>query len=133
MPRARRHITALPSLRLTPQLKLNRATVDHNIAVFEPVLVPIPSVDLDRLYEIAVGVVQIRGRDAQSTVPIDGHVDILEPGRVDQIDRLCDNRIKPYHLPDEPGIKGAGIAVARDAVVCVLEAVETSAERFCEM
>lgn len=92
--------------------------------MLEPVLRPLPPVDLDALHVVALGsLVQARGSDPERLVAVDGHVEVREPGRGEQVDGLRDDRIDAEHVPEEPGVHGAGVAVAGDAVGGVFEAL----------
>lgn len=53
---------------------------------------------------------------------VDGHVDLGEPGGGEQVCGCRDDGVEAEHLPDEPGVEGAGVGVAGEAVGCVFEA-----------
>lgn len=123
MPRRRRHLPRLPDLHLRSQLELNRAPLNHDIFVFEPVLVPRLPVDLDALHVVAAGsLVQPRRSYPERLVTVDGHVEVREPGRGEQVDGLRDDWVDAQHVPQEPGVHSASVAVAGDAVGSVFEA-----------
>ena len=127
MPRTRRHIAGFPDLHVTSQLKLNCTAIDHDVAVFEPILLPRLSIDLHRLHVIAVLIVEVVGRDTKSLVAVDGHIDIREPRRLKQIHWLRDDRPQTQHLPQEPRVQCPGVAVARNTIVGIMETERTSA------
>lgn len=98
MSRTRRHLATFPPLRLTSQLELDRPSLHHNITVLDPVLFIWLTVHLNRLNEVAVRIVQVRGRNSEVLIAVDRHVDVLEPRRADQIHRLRDDGIEAEHL-----------------------------------
>jgi hypothetical protein len=121
MPRRRRQGSRLPQGHIRPQGEVDRAPLDHDIAVRQPILRPCFPIDLDALH---VGSLIQPGRgDAQRPVPVDRDVDVLEPRRRDQKHVLRDHRVDAKQLPQQPGVHGAGVAVPRDSVVCVFETV----------
>jgi hypothetical protein len=68
--------------------------MEHHLIMLDPVLIPLFPIDLDTLHVIALLlVVQTIGGDAESVVAINGHVDIVEPRRAEQEDRLRDDGI----------------------------------------
>ena len=121
MPWTRWHIPILPYFHLTSQLKLDCATIHHYVRVLEPILGPALPIDLHALHEEAVLITQARRRNPQRLVPIDSHVDIVEPRRFDQVNRLCDDWIHAHHLPDQPAVQSACIRIARHAVRRIVE------------
>lgn len=127
MPRTRRDRTRLPHLHFGSKIELNRASVDHDITMLKPILRPILAVYRHGLNIVAVRS-EVVGHDLQSAVAIDCHVDVREPRRAEQIDRLGDYRIDAEHLPNEPAIQSTGVAVAWHAIICVVEAAKTSAQ-----
>lgn len=114
MARRRRNLAGLPELHLGAELKLDRAAVHHNVIVRKPVLRPGLAVDLDALH--VVPLVQPRRGDAQRLVAVDGHVQVREPRRAQQVDGLRHDRVQADELPQEPRVHGAGVAVPGDAV-----------------
>lgn len=121
MPRTRWHITRIPSLHLRTKFKLDRASINHNIFMLEPVLIPTLPIDLDALN--IVPIIQTIGFDAQVLVPVDRHVEVAKPRRRDEVDGLRHHGVDSHHLPHEPGVHCACVAVTGDAVGRVVEAV----------
>ena len=82
MPRTGWYRSCIPLDRPFPKIELYRTAVNHDIAVIQPILVPILAVDSHRLYEEAVvRVVQIVGIYAQSLVLANAHGNLGEPRR----------------------------------------------------
>ena len=102
MPRTWGHWPRLPDLHLIPKFKLYSPTIYHDIAMFEPILVPSLTVNLHRLHVVAVLIVEVVGFDRQSFVAVDGHVDLREPWRFNKVNWLSDYWIKAEHLPQQP-------------------------------
>jgi hypothetical protein len=89
--------------RLRPELKLQATTMQHQLIMIDPILIPLLPVDLDALHVIALLlVVQTISGDAESVVAINSHVNIVEPRRAEQEDRLRDDGVEAQLLPDEP-------------------------------
>lgn len=97
MARRRWNLTSLPELHLGAELKLDRAAVHHDVIVREPVLRPGLAVDLDALH--VVPLVQPVRRDPQRLVAVDGHVQVWEPWRAQQVDGLRHYRVQADELP----------------------------------
>lgn len=73
----RGYLSGFPDLHLRPELEFNDASVNHDIFVLEPVLVPLLPINLDSLDEISL-VLPCRS-NTQRLVTIDGHVEIWKP------------------------------------------------------
>lgn len=121
MPRTRRYHPRLPTYRLTPHLKLNSPPILHDIPMHKPIPIPHLPVNLHALHEITVRVVQIGRRHAEGVVAVDRHVDVGEPGRVEEVDGLGHDGVEAEHLPEHPGVERAGVGVTGDAVGGVVE------------
>lgn len=118
----RRHLARLPPRCILAQVKFNMSTILHEIVVLEPVLRPLLPIDLHALH--IVPLVQSSRGDAQRLVSVDGHVEVGEPWGSDEIHGLRDDGVHAEHLPQEPGVHGAGVAVSGYAVGGVFEAVQ---------
>jgi len=71
--------------------------------MLHPILIPLLAVNLHALHEVAAAlVVEPVGRDAKRVVVVDGDVDVVEPRRDDEEDRLRGDRVETQLLPDEP-------------------------------
>lgn len=71
--------------------------------MLHPILIPLIAVDFHALNVVAAAfVVEPVGRDAKRVVVVDGDVDVVEPWRDDEEDRLRDDRVETELLPDEP-------------------------------
>lgn len=68
--------------------------------------------------------------DAQRGIIVDCHVDVSEPRRAQEVHGLGDDRVEAQHLPQEPAVEGAGVAVPRHAVVGVVEELVGQAPRL---
>jgi len=106
--------------------KLNRPPIQHNIVMAKPILRPPLAIDLDTLDKELLlrqrrRVTRPVAPNPQVLVPVDGDIDIGEPRRSEQIDRLRHDRIQPQHLPDKPRVECAGVAVPGHAVLRVVE------------
>lgn len=120
--RTGRHWTGLPSCGIGAHEEFKRAALDHEIVMFEPIPRPVLAIDQDRLDEVAaVCVVQIMRNDTERGIVVDGHIDVLEPWTLKKINRLCYDWIQAQHLPNEPTVQGSCVAVARYAVVGIVE------------
>lgn len=117
----RRQCTSLPYTRIASKLELNRPTLDHDIRMLNPILIPWLAVDLHRLDIVTIRIVKIIRRDPQGPIIIDSHIDIREPRGFEQVNRLRDDRIETEHLPDEPRIQRTSIAISGHTVVGVVE------------
>lgn len=124
MPRRRRYAARLPRLHVWPQFKLNQPPLHHNVLMFEPVLRPRLSVDLDTLNVIAL--VETLCGDSQRLVPVDRHVEVWEPWGRNKVHRLSNNRVDSEHLPEEPCVHCPCIAVAWDSVRSIFETIGSS-------
>lgn len=90
MSRTRRHLSRFPLLCLWAKLELQSAAANHQLVMLNPVLLPRLAVGFYALYEeTSVFVVKSIGCYAEGGIAVDGHVDVREPGRADQEDRLC--------------------------------------------
>jgi hypothetical protein len=77
--------------------------MQHQLIMLDPILIPLLPIHLDTLHVITLLlVVQTIGGDAEGIVAVDSHVDIVEPRRAEQEDRLRDNGVETQLLPDEP-------------------------------
>lgn len=103
MPWTRRHLTALPLCLVRAKLEMDRPSLDHNIVMLEPIAVPLLAVNVHALY-IVVVLCKAICRDPHSGISVDRDVDVFEPGTLNEVDWLCDNRIETEHLPDEPAV-----------------------------
>lgn len=71
--------------------------------MLHPILIPLLAVDLHALHEVAtVFIIEPIGRDTKCVVMVDSDVDVVEPWRDDEKDRLRDYRVETELLPDEP-------------------------------
>lgn len=62
--------------------------------MLDPILIPLLPIDLDALHIItSFLIVQTVGGDAERVVTVDGHVDIVEPRRAQEEDRLRDDGV----------------------------------------
>ena len=102
MSRAWRYFARFPSFHIASKLELNCPSIDHNVAMVKPILIPRLAVDLDRLHIVAILVVKVVRSDPEILISINSHVDIGEPRRLDEVDCLGHNWIKAQHLPNEP-------------------------------
>ena len=91
---------------------MNRSTTDHQIVMVHPALTPSLSVHSHALHVVAI-ITQPLSRDVHRLATT--HVDrnIVEPRRQQQVHRLRDDGIHAQQIPDEPGIHGSRVAVAR--------------------
>ena len=135
------HFTLLPLDRLIAHLKFDDTALDHDAIVEEPVLLPGIAVDFNRLDieaamtqrdRAAVTPVARRGDDAKRAVPVNGDVNVGEPGRRQQVQGLRHHGVQPQHLPHQPRVQGARVAVAGDPVQGVVEVLVRELARLID-
>lgn len=126
MRRTRWCLASLPLSLILTNKELNNTSFDHNFLMIEPVLSPLLTIDLYTLNKI-VGLAEIRrvrgtmAQDSQILVDIDCDINIVEPRRPKKIHRLRHDRVKAQHLPYQPGVERACIAVAGDSILGIVK------------
>ena len=115
MARTRRKCTSIPLFGFAPQYKRNRTPI-LNISMTNPALIPSLPIDNHALHIVAL-IAEPLGRNMQRLVTIIPYAQskVREPGTEQQVDGLCHDGIEAQEIPDQPRIKGAGVAVSREA------------------
>ena len=124
MSRAGRQISLLPHKLLLTHIKLDHTTIHHDILMLKPIPIPLLTIDFHRLNIVPILPESPRiaiTPNPQRSIAVHGHVDVVEPRRLEKIHGLRHDRVQAEHGPYEPGVGRAGVAVSRDAVEGVLE------------
>lgn len=126
MRRTGRCLACFPLGLILANKELNDTSFNHDILMIEPVLGPLLTVDLDALDKI-IRLAQSRrvrrtmAQDSEIFVNIDRDIDIAEPRRPKKIHRLRHDRVKAQHLPDQPRVESARIAVAGNSILGIVK------------
>lgn len=117
-PRARRRRARRPVRRLRAQDEVHGAALCEDVVPRDPRLVPVLAVDAQALDVVAVValVAAAGGRDAQrlaGAAEVEGEV--REPRAADEEGGLARHGVQAEHDPQQPGLHGAGVRVARQA------------------
>ena len=113
--RTRRQRPISPPNRLHPQHKIQPPSSRKHIIPLHPRLIPHLPIHPQTLHIIPIVLIAPRTSN-QKTLPL-SQIDLqpFEPRRPDEESRLAGERVQADHVPEDPGLHCAGVAVARDA------------------